>query len=113
MQDVLPFRRREAGVLSYATELERRIFFSAGAALAVLVVLYIYFVVASIAHVAARQELLSKISAAQAEVGTLETAYFKKTAGITESYAEELGFVTPSKNVFVERDAALTLQNAP
>ena len=111
-QDVLPFRRSE-GIFAEANLLERRMLWFVGVSLTILVVLYIYFVVASIAHVAAQQQLLGTISKEKAQVAVLETSYFSKTEGITESYARSLGFVPPARKDYVERNTALTIKNAP
>lgn len=112
-QIALPFRAGERGILALATPFERRIVGAVGVLLTLLVVLYIYLVVASIAHVAARQELAGKISVATVAVAKLETSYLAKTQAITETYARSIGFVPPARQAFVERNAALTLHDAP
>lgn len=83
-----------------------------GLGLTICMVLYIYLVVASIAHVAARQSLETQIASQKATVAALETSYLAKTTSITEEYAHTLGFVTPQQKTFVER-SSLSLKNAP
>ena len=111
-QNALPFRRKgRKGVLAYALPWERRLLGFLLLAFFLTVALYVYFVIASIFHVADRQELMSRITATKAAVSVLETAYLAKTEGITESYAIGEGYVENPKQIFVERDTAVSIRN--
>jgi len=81
-------------------------------ALLILGGFYTYFVITSIAHVAARQELVGKVASLKSSVSELESKYLSKTSGITESYAHSLGYVTAKNETFVQRNIAVTLHDA-
>lgn len=103
-QGSLPFSRNtNSGILAYAHPFERRTVVVFGAAFLILSVLYIYFMISSVVHVAARQELVRSASRASAEVATLETAYLSKTQTLTEPYARSLGFVSVRDRSFVSK----------
>ncbi|MBP9832018.1 MAG: hypothetical protein KBC74_00630 [Candidatus Pacebacteria bacterium] len=103
-QGSLPFSRNtRSGILAYANVFERRTVVVFGVAFLLLSVLYIYFMISSVVHVAARQELVRSASRASAEVATLETAYLSKTQTITEPYARSLGFVSVRDRSFVSK----------
>lgn len=103
-QGLLPFSRStHSGILAYAHPFERRTLVVFGVAFLLLSVLYIYFMISSVVHVAARQELVRSASRASAEVATLETAYLAKTQTLTEPYARSLGFVSVRDRSFVSK----------
>ena len=111
-QEILPFRNgRGGGILSYALPWERRFVAGLSALFIVFVALYVYFVMASIVHVAARQELAGTFSSTKAAVSQLETEYLAKTQGITEAYATSVGFVPVSAQAFVERENTVTFHD--
>ncbi len=111
-QDALPFRNGQgSGILVHALPWERRLVLALGALLLACTALYVYFVMTSIVHVAARQELIKKVALAKTAVSSLESVYLAKTKSLTESYAHSIGFTAPSKKVFVERAVAVTLHD--
>lgn len=108
-QGSLPFTRAtRAGILAYAHPLERRAVTVLSVGFVLLSILYIYFMISSVVHVAARQELVRTASRASAEVAALETAYLEKTQTITEPYARSLGFVAIEDRTFVSKSTAVT-----
>ncbi|MDO8523874.1 MAG: hypothetical protein Q7R74_01445 [bacterium] len=113
-QEQLPFKSAaRRGIFSYAFLWERRLVSVLGASFLVFVLLYVYFVMASIVHVVARQELAAKVVVTKAAVSKLETRYLSETERVTESYARSIGFVAASHKIFVERGRAVTLHDAP
>ncbi len=112
-QQSLPFQSGGGGMLAYARLWERRFIALLGALFIACILLYMYFVMSSVIHVAARQELAGKVAAAKVAVSKLETAYLIRTKDITESYARSVGFVAASHETFVERGGAVTLHDAP
>ena len=112
-QEALPFRNnQQGGIFAYAPLWERRLFFGLSAAFLVVTALYIYFVMASIVHVAARQELAGKVASAKSALSTLETQYLSKSQAITEAYAHSAGFVSASRQSFVVRENTVTFHDA-
>jgi hypothetical protein len=92
--------------------MERRVLFAIGFALIGLAALYSYFVMTSVIHVANRGELSRKTAQLSATVAHLETAYLAGSDAVTESYAKNLGYVSPSDKVFVEKKPVVTFQDA-
>lgn len=111
-QEALPFRGSRTGLFAYAHPLERRAFLLFGGLIAVLSVLYVYFVIASIMDVAGREEISLQSTKLSAEVASLEAQYFAKTHLITEAAAREHGFVAITNRSFVERAASVSLNTA-
>lgn len=113
-QKTLPFsgRRAQTGILSYASVLELRILFILSCLLFVSGVLYTYFVMASVAHVAEREEIGREVALTSAEVARLEATYLKNSQNITESYARSLGFVKAKNRIFIEKTSRTAIRNA-
>lgn len=110
-QRMLPFKAvGRNGILAYALPWERRLVAGIVASLIALSVLYVYFVIASIVHVAAMQSLMGQVTDAKNAVSQLETSYFAKSDTITEQYAESLGYVAAGDTAFVSQNTALSLQ---
>lgn len=110
-QRVLPFKAAgRSGILAYALPWERRLIAGIAASLVTLSILYVYFVIASIVHVAAMQNLMGQVTDAKNAVSQLETTYFAKSNIITEQYAESLGYVATANTAFVSQNTALSLQ---
>ncbi len=111
-QDRLPFSRtRQSGILVYAHPRERQALAVLGILAIVFSTFYIYFMISSVVHVAARQELAQQASRASADVAALETTYLERTEGITESYAKSLGYVAVNDQVFVEKENVVSFRN--
>ena len=105
-QERLPFQgKNQGGIWAYAYPFERRSAFTVGSLLVLLSVLYIYFMISSVVHVAARQELTRAETKTAAEVAELETAYLSRTESITDSYAHSLGYVAIADRTFVSKPA--------
>jgi type II secretory pathway component PulM len=112
-QERLPlYGKNRSGIWAYAHPRERQIGFISASLLLLLSVLYIYFMISSVVHVAARQELARAERKTSAEVAELETKYLTKTESITDSYARSLGYVAISERSFVEKPAnTLSIKN--
>ncbi len=108
----LPFRGNDAGILSYATPFQRRAGFFGIIVLLLLSAVYLYGVISSVMHVAAREELSFEIKRLSSDVARLEAEYLTRTDGITESFARERGYVAVSDRSFVERTEGITFNNA-
>ena len=110
-QRALPFGNiGRKGALAYALPWERQVVGVTGVLFVGLCLLYAYFVIMSIVHVAALQTLMAEVTTAKNNVSQLETAYFAKSDTITETYAESLGYVAVANPTFVAENTALTLQ---
>lgn len=107
----LPFRGKDAGILSYVTPLQRKAFLVGGILFALLSALYLYSVIASVMHVAAREELTYEATRLSSEVSRLEAEYLSRTEGITELFARERGYTAISSRSFVERASSVTFNN--
>lgn len=105
----LPFRGTQAGILSYATPFQRRAAFFGLIVLLLLSAVYLYGVISSVMHVAAREELSYEVTRLSSKVARLEAEYLTRTDGITESFARERGYVLISGRSFVERTQGITL----
>lgn len=106
-QGRLPFSP-QGGFLAYATGLERRLLAGAFSGLILASLLYVYFVMSSVAHVAARGSLSERSAGLSAEVASLETRYLSRAQGITEPYARAHGFVSAGSRGVVERASLVT-----
>lgn len=63
-------------------------------------VLYAYFIAATVADVIARTHAEANIVALKSEVSELETTYLARSAGITRTLAAEQGFVEAQGTIF-------------
>ena len=113
-QAALPFGggRGKRGVFSYASALETRLISSMFTLLIFAGVCYVYFVMASVAHVAQREEMSKEVTRTSAEVARLEASYLSASQKITESYARSLGFVSVSNKVFIEKTSLALTRDA-
>lgn len=108
----LPFRTKDAGILSFVTPIQQKALLVGGVLFVLLSVLYVYSVIASVMHVAAREELTFEATRLSSEVARLEAEYLSRTEGITESFARERGYTSISRRSFVERTSSVTFNNA-
>jgi hypothetical protein len=109
-QGRLPFNRpQNGGILAFAYPIERKLIGILGISFVVLSILYIYFMISSVTHVAARRELAKVASEKAAKVADLETAYLAQTNGITDSYAKSLGYVAVQEKYFAERGSVVSI----
>lgn len=72
-----------------------------------LACLYLYFVTASVLHVMARREALSKITAIQGSIGALEQHYFTLTEGLSASEGHTLGLAPVEETAYVYRPGTI------
>ena len=100
------------GIRAYLYPHERRFLAVLLFLLFVLSGLYVYFTMFSIAHIATREELGREIRMVSANAAHLEADYLARSESITESYARAAGFVTMSRQTFVERRSVVTLGDA-
>ena len=112
-QEHLPFRGKGTGVWSLSTRTERRILVALSALCVSVMLLYVYFLIASVAHVAARGELAGEARILDSRVASLEATYLSRSTEISESYARSVGFVPARSTSFVEKRAVVTLHTAP
>ncbi len=109
-QAQLPFGSRNGGGLA-AHPWERRAIAVIGLFLVLLSVVYVYSVMTSVMHVAAREELSREATRLSAEVARLEAQYLSRTESITESWAREHGYVSLAERTFVGKIDSLSLGN--
>lgn len=110
-QAQLPFRREKGSLWSFVGVWEKRAIMGLGSLTILVSVFYVYFVMASVMHVAEREELAVAASKLSGEVAKLENEYLKKTEGITESYALEKGFVEISKRSFITKTSNVAVRS--
>lgn len=112
-QKTLPFSdsRSRSGALSYASLLERRLLMSAFAFMLIAGFSYVYFVMASVVHVATREEASKETARLSAEVARLEASYLARSQEMTESYARGRGFVATKNKIFVEKTSLALSQD--
>ena len=110
-QKELPFNGATRAIREPFT-LEWRVVGALVALLLVLVLLYGYALVSSIAHVSLRESALKESRALAAERASLESQYLAKTGGITEKYARTLGYTDVGERVFLDRAALSYAPNA-
>ncbi len=93
-------------------ERERIWFFSALACLLVSVVLYMYFLSASVFHVVMRKEVDSEITNLNSTLSSLETEYIESQHEVSEEIASLRGYQRTEKKVFIDRtETTLSLSN--
>jgi hypothetical protein len=68
------------------------------------VLLYAYFLNATIVHIVERKALEKDIASVTTHISELEYAYMTLSTDITLSYAQDMGFIEPEKSVFASRD---------
>jgi hypothetical protein len=68
---------------------------------------YLYFVTASVLHVMARREALSRIDAVQGSIGSLEQQYFSLSQGITPDVGQTIGLAPAQKTSYVYRPGTI------
>lgn len=105
-QSQLPFEGLASRAIATPFRRERSFLYMLGVSGIMLSVLYGYFVMASVSHVAAREMLIKESRNLAVDVAGLESSYLLKTRGITEEYARQLGYVAPESRVFVTRQTA-------
>ena len=111
-QGQLPFNARQGGVWAAAHPWERRAIAVMGLLLIIISVVYVYSVMTSVMHVAAREELSRDATRLSAEVARLEAQYLSRTESITESWARDHGYVSLADRTFVEKIDSLSLNIA-
>ncbi len=75
------------------------------ALIGVCVVLYIYFVAASVLSVVMRQDAERGVVAARSEIAALETQLIAAQHVISSRLAAEAGYATDRERIFVQRNA--------
>lgn len=71
--------------------------------LALLGILYVYFIMATTFNILARRTLESKVQSYSSNIGQLEVAYFSGINKISKNYALANGFVEAHNSLFVTR----------
>ena len=108
----LPFKSRVPARAAAAPFLvEMRALSVLGAGLLLLVMLYSYFIMLSVSHVALREQVLHESEQLASDVATLEQEYLARSVLITENTALAHGFTQTRQHIFVER-GAVSLGNA-
>ncbi len=82
---------------------EKTCFFAVVCAFVLSLVLYMYFVSASVYHVVIRKEIDREIASAFSEVSLLEAAYIDAQHAVSESIATMDGFVVSEEKIFIDR----------
>ena len=111
-QERLPFKAKRSGVLTYATHRERYALVAMGILIALSMAMYTYSVMASVMHVASREELMQKSALIEAKIADLEQSYLAGSLHLSSAYAGDLGFRHTESHTFVEKSGAFTL-NTP
>lgn len=83
----------------YATQM--KVLGLLGIMLVALGALYFYFVMMSIMHVVAREDMQMEIAQAESRIGTLESEYLVKKQAITEEFALSEGYVAVGEKQYV------------
>ncbi|OHA80637.1 MAG: hypothetical protein A2675_02710 [Candidatus Yonathbacteria bacterium RIFCSPHIGHO2_01_FULL_51_10] len=82
------------------------VFRAALSLIAAALVLYAYFIAATVADVIARTHAEANTVALKSEVSALETTYLARSAGITRTLATEQGFVEAQGTLFASVPSA-------
>jgi hypothetical protein len=98
---------RNTRTLSYA--LEHKTFIVCISASALLIALYAYFLISTVATIALREEAALSIRQVSSEVSALEASYLEKKLGITRELASALGFTTVDEPTYVTRTTLSTV----
>jgi len=102
--------------LKFNTEHQKTIFWALAGAAFVFILLYSYFVNASVLSVVERKNIEQELAISSSRVAGLESKYFASMNSITLAFAIESGFVETQTNTFVARKALarniLTLNNS-
>jgi len=102
--------------LKLNTEYHRSTFWALAGTAFVLILMYSYFVNASVLSVVERKSIEQELATASSRVAELESEYFTSINSITLSLALSSGFVETKTSAFVARKAfarnILTLNNS-
>ncbi len=75
------------------------------------IVLYMYFLSASVVHVVMRKELDGKITEMNSRLSSLETEYIEAQHAVSEDIASLRGFTRTDQKVFIDKgDTTLVLR---
>jgi len=92
-------------------ETERRWLLAAFVCLATSVILYIYFLSASVHHVVMRKEIDKEITTQGSSVSMLEAAYIEAQHAVSEDIASMRGFALTNDKIYIDRsDTTLVLR---
>ncbi len=83
------------------------------ACLCSLVLLYVYFLSASIVHVVMRQEVMSSIKDQQTKVATLEASYMEAQHRLSANVANLDGYEKVDDKIFLSRVPGTLVLNQP
>lgn len=83
----------------YATQM--KVLGALGISLVALGALYFYFLMMSIMHVVAREDMQMDIASAHSRIGTLESEYLVKKQAITEEFALAEGYIALENKHYV------------
>lgn len=83
-------------------DLERKLFYAALSALVLMASAYMYFVSASVVHVVMRKEIGKEIATMHTTISQLEAAYIESQHTMSESLANQKGFVKASDKIFID-----------
>ena len=103
----LPFKSRvpQRRAIAVPFVLEKRALTVLASGLLLLVILYSYFVMLSVSHVALREQILYDSEKLASEVASLEQEYLARSVLITEETALAHGFTRSKRQLFVERSS--------
>ena len=90
-------------ILSMEYAIERMLLPGLFSAAALLILMYLYFVSASVMHVIARQEAISVSSSLQSSISVLEKNYFTLSQSVTPAKGSSLGLAPISTTNYVYR----------
>lgn len=100
----LPFKSRlPERTATVSLAFEKHALFALGGLLIALAFIYSYFIMMSVSHVVARENVQYEAEQLSGNVARLEQQYLAASVHITESAALASGFERTSKQVFVER----------
>ena len=109
-QERLPFSSSRTGLLAYASKREKFIIMLLGGLILVSVVIYVSSIIASVIHVANREEYAQKSQNLGATLSDLERNYLFRSDSLTAPYAKSVGFRSVESHTYIERGSAFTLR---
>lgn len=91
---------------------EKKYLYTSFGVLALLAVVYMYCVSATVMHVVERKEMTRAISDLNSQVSQLEAEYIAAQHNISAQVASQSGFVETTEKIFIERtDTTLVVRD--
>ena len=89
--------------VAHTQDLEKKLFWSLIAMLVLMLVMYVFFVNATVMNIVGRQTAERAASSVNSHISDLESQYLALASGITPEYAHSIGFAETKTEAYATR----------